>query len=199
VLEAERAHLAQGRHRNRDWLTRAWTGGGTEVEKFCGGASEPLRPRAIWLRYCDLTTPVSIKRAEPCSMSYSPPQATSASPTASCISPWLRSARRIEHSPPRPSVRRSTKQRQSSLALACGFASRCVRHHVSGLPSPAGRAQHRHACPAGSLIDVKTGHFALRYVRRSEFNLPYSGVLARAFMERNSIAISRRFATASAV
>jgi hypothetical protein len=30
------------------------------------------------------------------------------------------------------------------------------------------------------------------------FNLPYSVVLARAFMERNSIAISRRFATVSA-
>ena len=50
------------------------------------------------LRYCGLTTPVSIKRGEPCCMSCSPPQATSASPIASCISPWLRSARRIERS-----------------------------------------------------------------------------------------------------
>ena len=35
---------------------------------------------------------VSIKRGEPCSMSCSPLQATSASPIASCISPCLRSA-----------------------------------------------------------------------------------------------------------
>src|SRR6202043_135445 len=78
-----------------------------------------------------------VDQGEPCSMSCSPLQATSTSPIASCISPWLRSARRIERTPPRPSVRCSTKRRQSSPALACGFASQCVHHHVSGLPSPA--------------------------------------------------------------
>jgi hypothetical protein len=36
------------------------------------------------------------------------------------------------------------------------------------LPRLADRAQHRHGCSAGSLTDAKTGHFALRYVRRSE-------------------------------
>src|SRR5208337_3831636 len=100
----------------------------------------PIKPRAICLRCCDLTTPVSIKRGEPCCMSCSPLQATSASPIASCISPWIRSARRIERTPPRPSVRCSTKRRQSSPALACGFGSQCVRHPVSGLPSPARRS-----------------------------------------------------------
>ena len=80
------------------------------------------------------------QEGEPCSMSCSPRQATSASPIASCISPWLRSARRIEPTPPRHSVRCSTKPRQSSPARACGFASQCVRHPVSGLPSPARRS-----------------------------------------------------------
>jgi hypothetical protein len=32
----------------------------------------------------------------------------------------------------------------------------------------ASRAQHRRGCSAGSLIDAKTGHFALPYVRRPE-------------------------------
>ena len=47
----------------------------------------PIRPRAICLRCCDLTTPVPIKKGEPCCMSCSPLPATSASATASCTSP----------------------------------------------------------------------------------------------------------------
>src|SRR5215831_14175757 len=77
----------------------------------------------------------SIKRGEPCCMSCSPPQATCASPRASSISPWLRSAHRTERTPPKRSVRSSTRRRQSSLVLACGSASQCVRRGVSGLPS----------------------------------------------------------------
>jgi hypothetical protein len=42
----------------------------------------PIRPKAICLRCYDLTTRVSIKRAEPCCMSCSPLQATSTSQTA---------------------------------------------------------------------------------------------------------------------
>ena len=109
----------------------------------------PTRPRAICWRYCDLTTPVSIKRGEPCCTSCSPLQAISVSATASCTSPGLRSARRIARAPPRLSVGCSTRRRQSSPALACGFASQCVRHRGSGLPSPARRssaARPRSSC-----------------------------------------------------
>src|ERR1700736_580432 len=63
------------------------------------------------------------KRGEPCYMSCSPPQATSASAITSCISPWLRSARRIERTPPKPSVRCSTRPPRLSPARACAFAS----------------------------------------------------------------------------
>ena len=122
------------------------------------------------MRCCDLTTPVSSKRGEPCCMSYSPPQATSASAIASCISPWPRSARRIERTPPRPSVRCSIKRRQSSRALACGFGSQCVRHRVSGLPSPARRSSAAPPRPLPRFPDRgrKPDNFALPYVRRSE-------------------------------
>jgi hypothetical protein len=48
---------------------------------------------------------------------------------------WLRSARRIERTPPTPSARCSTKRRPSSPALACGFGSQCARDHTSGLLS----------------------------------------------------------------
>jgi hypothetical protein len=54
-------------------------------------------------------------------------------------SPWLRSARHIERTLPKPSVRSSTKPRQSSPALTSACASRCVRHRVLGSPSPARR------------------------------------------------------------
>ena len=80
------------------------------------------------------------QEGEPCCTSCSPLQAISASATASCTSPWLRSARRIARAPPRPSVGCSTRRRQSSPALACACASQCVRHRGSGLPSPARRS-----------------------------------------------------------
>jgi hypothetical protein len=85
-----------------------------EIDETLSDDRHHQRPRAICLHCCDLTMPVPIKRGEPCCISCSPLQATSASPIASCISPWLRSARRIERTPPRPSVRCSTKRRQSS-------------------------------------------------------------------------------------
>jgi hypothetical protein len=100
------------------------------------------------------------QEGELCCMSCSPLLAKSASARASCTSPWLRSARRIERTPPKPSVRSSTKPRQSSPALTCASASRCVRDRVLGLPSRlAGRAQHCHGCCPGSLIGIETGHF----------------------------------------
>src|SRR5262249_55532504 len=70
-------------------------------------------------------------------MSCSPPQATFASPRASSISPWLRSARPIARTPPRRSVSSSTRRRLSSQDLACAFVLQCVRPGVSGLLSPA--------------------------------------------------------------
>src|SRR5262249_1238108 len=73
-------------------------------------------------------------------MSCSPRQETSASPLASSIPPWLRSARRIARSPLKLFVRSSTKRRPSSPALACACASPCVRHHVSGSHSLALRS-----------------------------------------------------------
>ena len=99
-----------------------------------------IRLKAICWRCCGLTTSVSIKRAEPCCMSCSPLQATSASPRPSYILPWLRSAPRIEPAPSRPSARCSTKLRPCSPVLACACGSPCVRHHVSGSPSPAPRS-----------------------------------------------------------
>src|SRR5262245_331007 len=73
-------------------------------------------------------------------MSCSPLQATSASPRPSYILPWLRSAPRIEPAPSRPSARCSTKLRPCSPVLACACGSPCVRHRVSGSPSPAPRS-----------------------------------------------------------
>ena len=128
-----------------------------------------IRPRAICLRCCDLTTPVPIKKGEPCCMSCSPLPATSASAIASCTSPWLRSARRIARAPPRLSARCSTKRRHSSPALVCdSLRTASATAYRACLPWLAGRAQHRHGRRAGPLIGAKTGHFALRYVRRSE-------------------------------
>jgi hypothetical protein len=130
-----------------------------------------IRPRAICLRCCELTVPVSTKRGEPCYMSCSPPQATSASPIASCISPWLRSVRRIERTQPRPSVRCSTKRRQSSPALACGFGSQCVRHPVSGLPSPARRSSAPPRRPLPRFPDQRRNRTFLRYTMSGGLNL----------------------------
>src|ERR1700747_2116525 len=70
-------------------------------------------------------------------MSYSPPPATSASEIASCTSPWLRSARRIDPAPPTPFARCSTKRRRSSPAHACECALLSIRDRTSGLPSQA--------------------------------------------------------------
>src|SRR5262245_49926305 len=70
-------------------------------------------------------------------MSCSPPQATSASPRASSISPWLRLAHHIARTPPRLSARFSTRRRPSSQDLACAFAWQCIRLGVSDLLSPA--------------------------------------------------------------
>jgi transposase len=98
-----------------------------------------IKPRAICLRCCDLTMPASSKRDEPCCMNCSPRQATSWSPIPSYVSPWLRSARRIEPAPLRAFARSSIKRRPSSPALACACASPCVRHRVSGSHSPARR------------------------------------------------------------
>src|SRR5271167_3634593 len=113
-------------------------------------------------------------------MSCSPLQATSASPIASCISPWLRSARRIERTPPRPSVRCSTKRRQSSPALACGFASQCVHHHVSGLPSPARQSS---AAPPRLLP-----RFPDRRRNRTSLHYAMSGGLKLCKLESTTIA-----------
>src|ERR1700757_5086290 len=49
------------------------------------------------------------QEGEPCCMSCSQLSATSASAITSYISPWLRSARRIERRPPRPSLKFSTR------------------------------------------------------------------------------------------
>src|SRR5260370_38116967 len=104
-------------------------------------------------------------------MSCSPVQATSASPIASCISPWLRSARRIERTPPRPSVRCSTKRRQFSPALACGFGSRGVRHLVSGLPSPARRSSAAPRRPLPRFPDRRRNRTFLRYTMSGGLNI----------------------------
>ena len=79
-------------------------------------------------------------RGEPCCTSCSPLQATSTSQTASLLSPWLHSARRIARTPPRRSVRSSITRRPSSPALACGCASKCASRGASGLPFPAHRS-----------------------------------------------------------
>jgi transposase len=103
-------------------------------------------------------------------------------PVASCISPWLRSARPIERMPPRPSARCSTKRRQSSPALTCEFGSQCVRHRVSGLLSPARRSSAALPRPSPRLPDRRrTGHFCAM-LRRSEISLyaPGSGCLLTA-------------------
>jgi hypothetical protein len=104
-------------------------------------------------------------------MSCSSLRATSASPIASCISPWLRSARRIERTPPRPCVRCLIKRRQSSPALACGFASQCVRLHVSGLPSPARRSSAAPPRRLPRFPDRRRNRTFLRYAMSGGLNL----------------------------
>src|SRR5262249_5504501 len=96
---------------------------------------------------------------EPRCMSYSPLPAIYTSPIASCRSPWLPSARRIEPAPPRPSARCSTKR--SSPALACGYASPCVRHLVSASPSrgPRSSATAKPSLPQPP-DRAETGHLA---------------------------------------
>jgi len=110
---------------------------------------------------------VSIKRGEPCSMSCSPLQATSASPIASCISRWLRSAPNARRPGPLWDARPNSDNlpRLSPAGSLLGASATTYR---ACFPRLAGRAQHRHGCSAGSLIDAQTGYFALRYVRRSE-------------------------------
>src|SRR5439155_8546244 len=103
-------------------------------------------------------------------MNCSPPPATSASAMASCISPWLRSARPIEHRPPRRSVGYSTKRRQSTPALACGFASQRVRHRASGLPSPARRPSAAPPRPS-RLPDRRQNRTFVRYAMSGGLNL----------------------------
>jgi hypothetical protein len=66
--------------------------------------------------------------------------AASMSLMVSSISSWPRSAHHIAPTPPRPSVRSSTRRRPSSPALASAFALQCVRRGVSGLHSPALRS-----------------------------------------------------------
>ena len=77
---------------------------------------------------------------EPCCMSCSPRQVTSASPIASCRSRWRRSARRIARSLPRLCATSSTRQRQSFPALPSGCGLRSSRRAVSALPFQARRA-----------------------------------------------------------
>jgi hypothetical protein len=134
-----------------------------EIDETLSDDRHHQRPRAICLHCCDLTMPVPIKRGEPCCISCSPLQATSASPTASCISPWLPSARRIERTPPTPSVRCSTRPRRSSPALACAFASQYGRRHASGLPSPARRPSAPPPRPLPRPHDRRQNRTFLRY------------------------------------
>src|SRR4051812_34936172 len=67
--------------------------------------------------------------------------------------------------PPRLFVRRSTKPRQSSPALACGCASPRVSPHVSGWLSPARHPSRTRSRP---LIDPEPDIIEICYVRRSE-------------------------------
>jgi hypothetical protein len=80
--------------------------------------------------------------------------ATSASPIARSISPWLRSAPRIARALPRRSVRSSTRQQQSSPD------SRLRIRFATGLASPTLRSSAaRPRMMPGALIDAETGHF----------------------------------------
>jgi hypothetical protein len=115
----------------------------------------------ICLHCCDLTTHVSTKKAEPCCTSYLPLQVISASPIASCISLWRRSARRIELAPPRPSAKCSTKPRRlSRLSPADALRRASATSYRSCLPRLTGRDQYRHRRRHGSLIGARN---RLRY------------------------------------
>src|SRR5512145_1935277 len=113
----------------------------------------------------------STKRVEPCCTSYLPLQVISASPIASCISLWLRSARRIEPAPPRPSAKCSTKPPPSSPALAFGCASPYVRHLVSVLPSQARRSRTAPSPPLSGLPDRRRNRTFLHCAMSGGLNL----------------------------
>jgi hypothetical protein len=88
-------------------------------------------------------------------------QAISASPIASCRSPWLHSATRIEPAPLRPSARCSTKRQPSSPVPACGCASPCGRRLVSASPSRAPRSSAtRKPLPPQPPDRAETGHLS---------------------------------------
>src|SRR5262245_32519669 len=115
--------------------------------------------------------PVPIKKGEPCCMSCSPSQATSASQIASSVSPWPHSARRIERRPPKHFVRSSTRRRQSSPALVCVSASQCSLRGVSGLPFPALRPSAAHPRPLPRPPNRRRNRTFSRYPMSGALNL----------------------------
>ena len=153
----QRAGRGQARHRTKAPDRHHQDGCLSGRERSACAAATSLRP-------CR-------SKGEPCCTSCSLLQATSASATTSCISPWLRSARRIARTPPRLSARCSTKRRRSSPALACGFASQCVRHRVSGLPSPARQWSAALPRPSRRFHDRRQNRTILRYAMSGGLNL----------------------------
>ena len=132
----------------------------------------PIEPRAICLRCCDLTTPVPIKKGEPCCTSCSLLQANI--PRLQQRAAYhLGSAQLAASHARRPGSLRDARPNGDTLpgSAYSGFASHCVRHRVSGLPSLARRSSAAPQRPSRRSPDRRENRSSFHYAMSGGLNL----------------------------